>query len=587
MVYATKDGSLDLEKDVAIELPLREGHASSPPMELTASHLRYEKPGRQIVLWGPVRVTQGDQNVSAGGGKVFLDEANRVTRVEMEGSVKASESSPERQVELSADRAQGEFDPAMRALRHLTAQGNVAGQSRGKGSTSHLRAERVELNLVGAPAKLQSGDASESVLLVVESSPTMDQGKSAKPATTEKRALSASELKFSFRPNGKSLKEAQTVGGGRLVIDQSDSKSGQRIITAGQFLMTFSALSDLETLRGLKPTQIVFQPPRDAPPGSVAQESTADQLLATFDEATHALKQVIQSGNYTFRDGDRNASAEESVYAAAAQDVTLTGHSRLWDAESQAKCERLRFDLATDIAEGIGKVQSTHLGSGDQTANGQARDPTNVLADRMVAQRRGQFVHYEGHVRAWRGADVVESTSLDVYRKGKRMSSGAQVLTSHLQPASDGAGMPPSTGTARRETRPLTVRADFLEAFDGGSKATYRGHVKLQTGLTTMEGDRMNVYFSRIGTNQDSEVDRANADGHVVVVQPGRRATAEHGEYSAGTGQIVLTGGPPNIRDDKKGFTTGRRLTLFVHDDRLLVEGGDGTPSLSQHRVAP
>ena len=102
-----------------------------------------------------------------------------------------------------------------------------------------------------------------------------------------------------------------------------------------------------------------------------------------------------------------------------------------------------------------------------------------------------------------------------------------------------------------------------------------------------MEADKMDVYFSRIGTSQDSEVDRANADGHVVVVQPGRRATAERGEYSASTGQIVLTGGPPSIRDDKKGFTTGRRLTLFVHDDRLLVEGGDGTPSLSQHRVAP
>jgi lipopolysaccharide transport protein LptA len=205
----------------------------------------------------------------------------------------------------------------------------------------------------------------------------------------------------------------------------------------------------------------------------------------------------------------------------------------------------------------------------------------------MVAQRRGQTVHYEGHVRAWRGADVVESTSLDVYRKGKRMSSGAQVLTSHLQPASDGVGTPPSTGTARREMRPLTVRADFLEAFDAGSKATYRGHVKLQTGETTMEGDKMDVYFSRIGTDQDSEVDHANAVGHVVVVQPGRRATAEHGEYSASTGEIVLTGGPPSVRDDKKGFTTGQRLTLFVHDDRLLVEGSDGIPSLSQHRVAP
>jgi LPS export ABC transporter protein LptC/lipopolysaccharide transport protein LptA len=587
MIYATKDGSLNLEKDVAMELPSRNAHGSGPPMELTASRLCYEKPGRQITLWGPIRVTQGDQNVSAGGGKVFLDEANRVSRVEMEGSVKASESSPARQVELSADRAQGDFDPATRALRHLTAEGNVAGQSRAQGSTSHLRAQRVDLNLGGAPAKLQSGDASENVQLVVESSPTLGQGMAAKPATVEKRSLNTEELKFSFRPNGKSLKDAQTVGSGKLVIEPSDPKAGQRIITAGQFLMTFTALSNLETLRGLKPTHIVFQPRRGAPPGSVAQESDADQLLATFDEATHALKAVTQSGNYTFREGDRNASADESVYAAVTQGVTLTGHPRLWDAESQARCERLRFDLATDIAEGIGKVQSTHLGSAVQTVNAQAPDATNVLADRMVAQRRGQFVHYEGHVRAWRGADVVESTSLDVYRMGRRMSSGAQVLTSHLQPASYAAGMPPPTGTARHETRPLTVRADFLEAFDEGSKAAYRGHVKLQTGATTMEGDKMDVYFSRIGTNQDSEVDRANADGHVVVVQPGRRATAEHGEYSAGTGKIVLTGGPPSIRDDKKGFTTGQRLTLFVHDDRLLVEGGDGTPSLSQHRVAP
>ena len=587
MVYATKDGSLDLEKDVAMELPPREGHASRPPVELTASHLRYEKPGREIILWGPVRVTQGDQNVSADGGKMFLNEANRVTRVEMQGSVKASESSPARQAELSADRAQGEFDPVRRALHHLTAEGNVTGLSRDKGSTSRLSAERVDLDLAGAPARLQSGDASKNVQLVVESSPTLSQGVAAKPATTEKRSLTAAELKFSFRPNGKSLKDAQTVGSGKLVIDSSDPKAGQRIITAGQLLMTFNVLSNLETLRGLKPTHIVFEPPQGAPPGSVPQESTADQLLATFDEATHGLKEVIQSGNYTFRDSDRNTSAEESVYVAAAQDVTLTGHPRLWDAESQAKCERLRFDLATDTAEGIGKVQSTHLGSRDQTANGQPADPTNVLADRMVAQRRGQVVHYEGHVRAWRGADVVESTSLDVYRAGRRMSSGAQVLTSHLQPAPYGAGTPPSTGTARRERRPLTVRADSLEAFDEGSKATYRGHVKLQTGPTTMEGDKMDVYFSRIGTDQDSEVDHANADGHVVVVQPGRRATAEHGKYSASTGEIVLTGGPPSIRDDKTGFTTGQRLTLFVHDDRLLVEGSDGTPSLSQHRVAP
>jgi lipopolysaccharide export system protein LptA len=205
----------------------------------------------------------------------------------------------------------------------------------------------------------------------------------------------------------------------------------------------------------------------------------------------------------------------------------------------------------------------------------------------MVAQRRSQLVHYEGKVRAWRGADVVESSSLDVYRVAKRLSSGSQVLTSHLQPASYAAGTAPSAGTSRRDTRPLTVRADFLDYFDEGSKASYRGHVKLQTETTILEGDKMDVYFSRLGTTQESEVERAMAEGHVVVIQPGRRATGEQGEYLAGPGKIVLTGGPPNIYDVEKGFTTGRRLTVFVHDDRLLVEGGDGAPSLTQHRVAP
>ncbi len=540
------------------------------------------------MLWGPIQATQGERKVSADSGKVFLNEANRVTRGDMEGSVKASESSADRLVELSADRAQGDFDPASGALRHLSAQGNVAGLSQEKGSTSHLLAERVELSLSGVPAKLQSGDASDNVQLRVESSPSLGQVVAeAKRPTTEKKALTAAELKFNFRPEGKSLKDAQTVGPGRLVVDPIDPKVGQRVITAGQFLMAFNAQSSLETLRGRQPTHIVFQPPRNAPPGSVAQESTADQLLATFDEVTHALKEVRQSGNYTFRDADRNASAQDSVYVAAAQGVTLTGRPQVWDAESRARCERLYFDLRNDTAEGTGKVQSTHLETGDKMPDGQAPDPTNVLADRMVAQRRSQVVHYEGSVRAWRGADVVESSSLDVYRMAKRLSSGSQVLTSHLQPASYAAGAAPSSETPRHETRALTVRADFLEYFDEGSKASYRGHVKLQTEATTMEADKMDIYFSQLGTNQESEVERAMAEGHVVVVQPGRRATGEHGEYSAGPGKIVLTGGPPSIYDVEKGFTTGQRLTLFVHDDRLLVDGGKGSPSLSQHRVAP
>jgi lipopolysaccharide export system protein LptA len=585
MVYGTKDGSLELEKDVVMELHPAAGKASGPPTTLTASRLRYDKLNRQIALSGPVCVTQGDRKVTASSGKVFLNEENRTTRADLEGGVTSAESSIARLVELSGDRAQGDFDPVSATLRHLSVQGNVLGQSRDKGSSSRLAAGKLELSLTGSPAQLQSGEAMESVQLTVESSSTLRPGPSeANRVAREKRVLTAADLKFSFRPGGKSLQDAETVGPGQLVIEATDPKVGRRIITAGRLGMAFDARGDLQSLRGLQPTHIVFEPPRNAPSGTAAQESTADDLWASFDAATHTLADVRQTGNYTYHDGDRNASAQESVYRAATQSVTLTGRPQVWDAESRTRCERLELDLTSGAALGSGKVSATHLETGDAAPDGQLPDPTSVLADHMLAQRRSQVVHYEGNVRAWRGADVVESSSLDVNRKAKRVSAGAQVLTSHLQPASYAPG---TAASPQPETRPLTVRADFLDYFDEGSKASYRGHVKLQAEATTMEADKMDVYFSQIGTSQESEVDRAMADGHVVVVQPQRRATAEHGDYFAGPGKIVLTGGPPSLEDVQKGFTTGQRLTLFVHDDRLLVDGGRRSPTLSQHHVAP
>jgi len=204
----------------------------------------------------------------------------------------------------------------------------------------------------------------------------------------------------------------------------------------------------------------------------------------------------------------------------------------------------------------------------------------------MVARRQSQTIHYEGHVRAWQGTDVVQSSSLDVFRTEKRVSSGSQVVTSYLQPAAaaNKVGVAPH---ANGGTRPVTIRADFLEYFDQGRRARYHGNVHLATESTLLVSDRLDVYFTQGDTAEGSEVDRAEADGHVKVTQPGRVGTGDHAEYYAGPGKIVLTGGPPTLVDAEKGSTTGQRLTFFIRDDRLFVDGGDQSPSLSKHRVAP
>jgi lipopolysaccharide export system protein LptA len=421
---------------------------------------------------------------------------------------------------------------------------------------------------------------------------------------------------FGFRP-GPSLKEAQTVGAGKLVLNSEDGKQGEQVITAGQFLMAFNEQNRLRTLDGIKGTHIVYTPgPAHGIGGSSApapprpppiEESFSDRLAAVFDPSSGDIRSLEQMGNFRYSNGERQSSAAKAQYSSESQVLTLSGQPRLWDAATRMASDRILWHLDTETGEGLGEVQSTHFQSpvpttenrqpatGDASAAGSlGTGATNVLADRVTMERRSQLVHYEGHVRAWRGFDVVESSSLDYDGVDRRLSSGSRVVTSHLAPAAPGAETV-SAGSKDRErpgTSPVTIHSDRLDFFDESRKARYRGHVELQTEQTTMRADRMDVYFSQGGgaagnaPGEGSEVEHVVADGQVTVIGPGRRAAGDHAEYFAAPGKVTLTGGPPTVYDQQKGFTTGRSLTFFVHDDSLLVDGGAQSPTLTKHRVA-
>ena len=600
LVYATREGWIGLKHDVVIDLPQGSAQAPQPSIRLTASGLRYDKEGATVTLAGPVEVTQGGRRTVAESARIALDDGNRVTQVDLEGEVKAFDVNEVRSVAIGARHVQGDFDAASGQLRHLTAEQEVTGESKAKGSTSHFSAQRLDLDLTGKHPQPLKGVATGNVHVTLESQPVLKLPESqAAHRGSERKDLTAAQVRFGFRPDGQSLKDAETVGAGTLIVSPPDPKVGERVMTAGQFRMTFDARSRIEVLHGLAPTRVLFRPAPTAPTGSVSQESLADRLDAIFEASTQTLKEARQSGNFQFNDGDRHASATEAHYDALTQRLLLLGHPQVWDANSRIRCQRVTVDLRTNTSTGEGKVQAVHLPSppaqpapagragpppGARPASVPA-SPTNVLADRMVAERQSQTVHYEGHVRAWQGTDVVESSALDVYRTERRVSSGSQVVTSFLQPASlvkENGAAPHAAG----ETRPVTVRADFLEYLDQGRRARYHGNVRLLTENTTLHSDRLDIYFSQGDTVEGSEVDHAEAEGHVKVAQPGRRGSGDHAEYFAGPGKIVLTGGPPSLFDEEKGFTTGQRLTFFIHDDRLFVDGGEQSPSSTKHRVA-
>jgi lipopolysaccharide export system protein LptA len=577
--YATREEWLELKSDVAAEF--QPGAAGQLPLRLTASRARYDKEKGEVMLTEPVEFTQGARRVTAASGLVTLDGRNRVTRAVLEGGVHVAEAAENAQLEGIAHRLIGQFDPASGELRSLVAEGDVQGESRHDGSVARLAAQKVEVSFAGESPVAQQGTASGNVRITHEAfaAPARSAAQKAPNGAPplQRKELTAPALRFSFQPAGQSLKDAETAGPGRLVLMPAESDAGERIITAGQFLMDFDVQGRLAVLRGVEGTKIDFQPAKNAPSGTLAQETSADRLVATIDPATETLRNVEQTGGFEFREGDRRATAEQATYQEPNELLTLQGSPRIWDPEMRILADKVLIDVRADTAEGVGRVRSTHLGS-----NGDS-EPTSVLADRVVAQRRSQTVHYEGHVRAWRGTDVVESASLDVFRAERRVRSGTRVLTSHLQPAAlVGEG---NSQSGSHETKPVTIRADHLEYFDQGRKASYRGNVRLQTENTTLEADRLDAYFSNLPT-AGVELERAVADGGVKVTQPERRASGQHAEYFAAQGKIVMSGGPPSLYDAEKGSTTGQRLTFYIRDDRLLVDGGDESPTISRHRIA-
>lgn len=579
--YDAGKGQIVLDHEVkAVFQPAQKQHGE-PPIHLSSSNLRYDDSGKKAELSGPVEVRQGDRVIKAKQGHVTLSPRNRIAEIRLDGKVRATAHSPRQKYILDADLLKGQLDPETGALRKLVANGHVRGESREDGTVAILEGHEAQMNFSG-PSQIPVGGKVMGQVRLTFAQPKRPKNFSAQSAAfsakVSREELATDALRFAFHRGGKSLRDAETLGPGTITLTPESPKEGWRKATANRFSMVFDRQSHLKTLNGDGGTQITFA----APPGASNQNpsvASAQRLLAVFDPGTETLRSVEQWGDFRFQNGEMHAEAEKAHDSMPEQVLVLSGHPKVWDQTTRTQADQIILKVDSGSAEGIGHVQSVHF----ETQKGSSL-PTNVVADRMTADRNAQVVHYEGHVRAWRGTDVLESASLDVYKNQGRLSSNSRVVTSHLQsPSLPASGHGKGGGFGSHS---ITIAADRLDYFDSGHKALYTGHVAMDTEDSLLQADRLEVYFASSGSQSGSQIERAVATGHVLVTQPRRYAKGDRATYDAKLGKIVMTGGPPRLYDAQKGFTSGQRLTFFTHNDRLLVDGSRTSPSVSKHQVA-
>jgi lipopolysaccharide export system protein LptA len=282
--------------------------------------------------------------------------------------------------------------------------------------------------------------------------------------------------------------------------------------------------------------------------------------------------------------------------------LVLGGSPRVVDNGMTTTAQTIRMSRATGDAIAEGNVKSTYSDLKAQPEGGMfaSSDPIHVASRSMTAHRSPAIAVYTGDARLWQNANVVEAPRLQFDRD--RRSLLAQGLAQGMSQRS--LAQPVSTVLVQVDksgrATPVRITSARLDYVDAERKIVLGGGVTAKSSDATLSGQEMTVFLlpqsqtrqspATAGPGTAGQVERIVAEGKVVIAQPTRHATGDRLVYTAAEDKFVLTGGsssgPPSIFDAERGKITGDSLTFFRHDDRVLVEGRETSPTITKTQVA-
>jgi lipopolysaccharide export system protein LptA len=401
------------------------------------------------------------------------------------------------------------------------------------------------------------------------------------------------------------LDRAETSGAAQIVIRPSTGSGQQTVVTAAKFDARFDNSGQLTEVHGAPDARIVSQNP-----GQPDRISTSRILDATF-EPGGGIQSLVQQGGVAYVDGERKAWGAHARYTPADQILILTGAPRVTDGGMTTTANSMRLNRATGDAFAEGNVKTTYSDLKPQPGGAllSSSSPIHVTARSMSVHGTSAIALYAGDARLWQDANVVEAQSIEFDRDHRSMVAGgtstigsaaSQTVSTVLVQAdnvqvdnvqADKADADGSQPEKSQKPTLIAITSSRLAYADNERKAHFEGDVVAKEADVTITAKKMDAFLQARGTGDRSltaagKLDKIVAQEQVVVTQPDRRATGDLLIYTATDDKFVLTGGPPSIFDAEHGKITGVSLTFFRHDDRVLVEGNNSSPTVTQTRVA-
>ena len=250
----------------------------------------------------------------------------------------------------------------------------------------------------------------------------------------------------------------------------------------------------------------------------------------------------------------------------------------VWDLKGRTQADEIDYDRQRDETHARGDVRTTYYSretTNDSTPFKNTKSPIFITAERADAQNEVGVAVYTINARGWQDDNFIKADRIELYQDDKRMAASGNVESALYQTRRE-------TSPGKREVVPGFATAERMTYSDTDRKIHYEGNVKARQGTDRIEASSVDVFLKE----ETSEVDHLNADGNVVLTQPGRRGVGDKLAYTSEDGRAVLTGKSARVDDVEKGATMGSQLTFYSHDDRVSVENQQGAGRVkSIHRL--
>jgi LPS export ABC transporter protein LptC len=593
--YNSQLGVMKLLRDVKMILTQTGGPAGTAGQQVhvTGAGLDFNRDTRLLHLWGPAHAQTPTAQLDAGEFTLNLDEDYRAQKLLATTGARGTKphavtSSSSGAMTVNANVLTAWFD-ADGWLKKLDANGDVDGSRKAAAEDDEFTAANISVDMwpeIAQPKQiLMEGNASIKTAGKNGQSRMLQTGKARMEFTqgTEQRP---------GQP-----KRAETLAPGSIQWTDAREESGAGAhtrLSAGKFVLDFAngSASQLVATGNVQAERAI--------PGSPLQTSTAQRGTAQL-QAGGGWTQIELNDNVKFKEGERSGQADHALAVRASQTVTLTGQAVVRDASTETHAANIVFTQSSEDIRADGRVRSTAFPGKGATPQF-AGVPANITAEKMQGNAKSSRAMYTGHARLWQGDSVLESDSIELLQKTKQLNATGNVRAVFPQAAQreNTTAAVSNSGKSAKKTNLWHVAANSLAYEELESRAHLEGHVTVQSEAQRIRSEVLDLYFTRANTVANvaaasekfssapagaQQISRAVGDGGVIVEEQGRKATAEHAEYTAAEGKFVMSGGKPTLFDGTQGTTTGRQLTFFLADDTIIVDSENGSRTLTKHRV--